>query len=159
MGLTEAPGSGTQYPIYTIASGILICSGTSVPAEWSTSLPSLIQENITQTGTLSALLTAPTSSSTATSTFGSLTVGVAKQNTLGTNIIVNICVEISSGSGGVIAVGIGPTNSPSTDPVTLPISVATTGYFSFSVPDNYYILLTTSGTITLGSLVVQVTPL
>lgn len=160
VGLITMTGASQEYPVNNIASGVLSCSDTSSLAAFTDTLPSNVQSNITSLGTIGGLKTAPDSSNTATSGFGaSLIAGTAKQNTLGYNILVNVSVSISAAVGGTINVGIGPTSTPTTDAVTSAISIATTSYFSFVVPNNYYLLLTTAGTITLGSITVQVCPL
>lgn len=54
LGFTDNSGSSFQYPINTIASGILICTGTANDASWDTSLPSVVQSNITALGTVAS---------------------------------------------------------------------------------------------------------
>jgi hypothetical protein len=107
------------------------------------------------------IITQPTDSSTATSAFGSsLSFGSAKQNTTGYDILVNIFVLANITATGTINLGVGPTSSPATNPVTpsLPLSP---GPFQFSaiVPNNYYIVVSTTGTVTQTSITIQVCPL
>lgn len=112
-----------------------------------------------QLGSSLTLATAPPSSNTATTGFGSLAVGTALQNTLGYDILVNVSIAITAAVGASISLGVGPTNTPTTNPVTAAFSVALTASFSAVVPSGYYCLVTTGGTITVGSITTQVCPL
>jgi hypothetical protein len=106
--------------------------------------------------------TAPIDSHTATTAFnaspGPLAIGTPLQNTLGYDIAVNVSIPVSLTTGGSLNVGVGPSATPTVDPFTPALSTATTVDWSGIVPENYYLLFTTSGTITAGTPVVQVTP-
>lgn len=106
-----------------------------------------------------ALTTQPVSSSTATTAFGSLTAGTAKQNTLGYDILININVNVSVVVlAGTLVLGVGSTSTPTTNVVTGSIAAATMISFTAIVPNNYYVLVNTTGTLTV-SLTTQVCPL
>jgi hypothetical protein len=106
------------------------------------------------------IATVPPSSHTATVAFGSLTSGTPKQNTLGYDILLNISVTITVAAvAGTIVLGVGSTSTPTTDAVTGTISVATVVSFSAIIPANYYVSVTTTGTLTVGSVTVQACPL
>lgn len=107
------------------------------------------------------LQTFPPSSSTASSGFGSLTVGSAKQNTLGYDIHVNAAVVVTAATSATIVLGVGSTSTPSTNTVYTTFTVASFTPFMVSaiVPNNYYILVNTTGTITVGSITTQVCPI
>ncbi len=51
--------------------------------------------------------------------------------------------------------GVGSTNTPTTDTVVSSFSVAETLGFSAIVPHNYYLLVDTTGTIVVGSISTQ----
>lgn len=96
-------------------------------------------------------------SSTATSAFGSLSVSAARQNTANYSILVNVSVVVSSATTATIILGVGSTNTPSTNTVVASFSTASALTFSFSaiVPAGYYMLVNTTGTIVVGSITTQ----
>lgn len=110
----------------------------------------------------SGISTAPASSNTATTAFGTtLTAGTALQNTTGYDIHVNICVNVTSSTTATLTLGVGPTSTPTTNTVLPSFSVAVASLFTFSaiVPNNYYLLVGSTGTITIGSITIQSCPL
>lgn len=96
-------------------------------------------------------------SATATSTFGSLVVGTGRQNTATYAILVNVSMVITAATGATIVMGIGSTSTPSTNTVVTTFTVAAAATYSFSgfVPAGYYMLVNTTGTITVGSITTQ----
>ena len=111
------------------------------------------------TGTL---VTSPTDSNSATSSFGtSMTAGTSVQNTTGYNLLVNICVDVSVATTATLVLGVGPSSSPTTNTVIPSFTVGSVTKFTFSaiVPNNYFVLVDTTGTITVGSITTQVCPL
>ncbi len=105
-----------------------------------------------------SLVTQPPTSNTVTNGFGnSLTAGTATQNTLGYDILVNVGVGISTATSAVVSVGIGPTSSPVTNPITPTFTTVNPQSIVFSevIPSNYYILVETSGIITVTGIGVQ----
>lgn len=107
------------------------------------------------TGDGQLVATQAVSSSTATSTFGSLVVGTARQNTANYAILVNVSMAITAAAGATIVMGVGSTSTPSTNTVVSSFSVAETISFSAFVPAGYYMLVNTTGTITVGSITTQ----
>lgn len=108
------------------------------------------------------LATTPPSSHTATTAFGtSLTAGTSVQNTLGYDIHLNICVQVSSSITATLTLGVGSTSTPTVDTVIPSFTVSSTTFFTFSalVPNNYYVLVNTTGTITITSITTQACPL
>jgi trimeric autotransporter adhesin len=101
--------------------------------------------------------TAAVASSSATSTFGSLVVGTARQNTATYAILVNVSIVVTAATGATIVLGIGSTNTPTTNTVVTTFTVAAASTYSFSgfVPAGYYMLVNTTGTITVGSITTQ----
>lgn len=96
-----------------------------------------------------SLKTAPASSSAATTAFGSsLTLGTAKQNTTGYNILVNIVLSVTVAASATIIMGVGSTSTPSTNTAVSTFSI--TGDFTIIayVPNNYYLLVDKTGTLT-----------
>lgn len=141
---TQGTGNGQQNKCYI--AGI---QGASYPA----SPTPLITYCDTSTGQMVA--PTPPASSTATSTFGSLVVGTARQNTANYAILVNISMVITAATSATIVLGVGSTSSPSTNTVVASFSVAETVSFSAFVPSKYYLLVNTTGTITVGSITTQ----
>lgn len=146
-----ATGSSNKQLNKAFISGI---NGNSV------SNPILVYTNTStdQLGTSASLITAPSASSTVTSGFGSsLTAGTAVQNTLGYDILINIVVSASLATTATIVLGVGPTSTPTTNTVIPSFTVAALGFYTFSavVPSNYYVLVNTTGTITVASITVQ----
>ena len=110
----------------------------------------------------SSLATAPVASSTATTAYGtSLTAGTALQNTTGYNLLVNICVNVTAATSATIVLGVGSTNTPTTNTVVSTFTTAAVLVQNFTaiVPQNYYLLVNTTGTITVGSITTQVCPM
>jgi pectin methylesterase-like acyl-CoA thioesterase len=110
---------------------------------------------------LGALSTAPVDSTAGTSAFGSIAVSTALQNTTGYDILVNVSVSVSSSITATIVLGVGPTSTPTTDTVVPSFTVAAATVYSFSavVPNNYYVLVDTTGTISVGSITTQTCPI
>lgn len=94
----------------------------------------------------------PVQASAASSTYGSLAVGTALQNTATYPILVNVSMAITAATGAVILVGVGSTSSPTAQAVTASFSTTGTMNFSFIVPSKFYAEVTTTGTITVGSI-------
>jgi hypothetical protein len=107
-----------------------------------------------------AITTQPTNSSTATTAFGSsLTAGTTVQNTTGYDLLINISVNITAAVGATVVLGVGATSPPTTNAVTSSFSTALVSSFCAIVPNNYYLLVNTTGTVTVGSITAQACPL
>ena len=127
-GYFSAPGGGTnKTSLYTadLSVGVL-ASGTP---------------------TAGTVRTAPPASHTAISFGTSLTLGTALQNTLGYDILVNICVSVTAAVSANFQIGVGSTNTPTKDNI-LPASISAAETFTVCVivPHNYYVLLDKTGT-------------
>lgn len=96
-------------------------------------------------------------SSTATSTFGSLVVSTPLQNTANYSILVNVSIVVASSTSATIVLGVDSSATPSTNPVVTTFSTVTAETFSFSaiVPSKYYMLVDTTGTISVTSITTQ----
>lgn len=108
------------------------------------------------------IATSPVASSVATSAFGaSLTAGTALHNTTGYNLLVNISVSITAATTATIVLGVGSTSTPTTNTVVDSFTTAAVlkQNFCAMVPNNYYLLVNTTGTITIGSITIQSCPL
>jgi len=113
-----------------------------------------------QLGAAAGIITAPVSSHTATTAFGtSLTAGTAVQNTLGYDILLNISVVVASATTATLTLGVGSTATPTVDTVVASFSSAGTYSFSAIVPNSYYVLVNDTGTISITSITVQTCPL
>lgn len=98
---------------------------------------------------INSLISAPTDSHTATTAFGnSLTLGTPKQNTTGYDIMVNIVISVTAATTATIVMGVGSTSTPTTDTAVSTFSL--TGDFTLTayVPNNYYLLVDKTGTLT-----------
>lgn len=103
--------------------------------------------------------TAPTDSHTATTAFGALTVGTPLQNTFGYDILVTCRIPVTAAvTGSSVSMGVGPTATPTVDPITGNLTAATTVDFTAYVPAGYYLSVTSTGTITLGTPTLVATP-
>lgn len=100
-------------------------------------------------------------SHTATAAFGQVAYGTPLQNTLDYPILVSGSVAVTAATAGVVNVGVGPSATPTVDPITPAITVAALVIVPFSavVPAGYYLSLTHTGTITTGTPVSAATPL
>ncbi len=104
-----------------------------------------------------AIVTAPPDSHTVTTAFGQLTSNVAKQNTLGYDIVLNISASATVAVAATIVLGVGPTNNPTMDPVTASFSAigTTTSSFMAYIPSGYWIKTTNTGGVAVLSYVTQ----
>ncbi len=110
------------------------------------------------TGTIGpTIITSPPASSAGT--FFSAIGPTANQNTLGYDIMYILYVNISANSGGSLVVGVGPTSTPTTQGIIVGTSL--TGLLSIPVylPKDYYVLINTSGSITVNVESQQVIPI
>ncbi len=98
----------------------------------------------------------PASSDAASTAFGSIVVGTALQNTAPYPILVTISIAATVATGATIVSGVGITSTPTTNAITAAFSVATVTTFSQVVPSGFYLLVNTTGTITVGSTTTQV---
>lgn len=109
----------------------------------------------------SSIRTAPPSSNVASSGFGPITIGTALQNSIGYNLLVNISVNVTVATSATITLGVGSSSTPTVNTVVNTFSVAATTIYNFSaiVPASYYLLVNTTGTITVGSITIQSCPM
>jgi hypothetical protein len=181
---TNISGGAANEIVYQTATGVtgfltaanssvLTTNGSGVPSLTTTVLAAnvpidatTITSNgsvISASGTFSGgLITAPVSSNTATTAYGtSLTAGTALRNTNGYDLLVNICATVTAATSSTFVLGVGSTSTPTTNTVVPSFTVAATTQYSFSaiVPNNYYLLVNDTGTITLSSLTIQACPL
>lgn len=139
-----------------------VISNNSNPAQGLCYIDSVTGQLSTSSTNGQILYTQPPSSNTATTSFGtSLTVGTSKQNTLGYDILVNIAVTVSSATTATITLGVGSTSSPTINTVIPSFTVAASTIYTFSaiVPQNYYVLVNDTGTITISSITCMVCPI
>lgn len=92
--------------------------------------------------------TAPPTSATIQTALGNLVLGTAFQNTLTYDVILTVNLSVTVNTSGVIALGVGPTNTPAQTNIVS--GVTTIGFVpvKFKVPAGYFALLSISGTIT-----------
>lgn len=89
------------------------------------------------------------SSQPAASSSSTLALGTAYQNTLGYDVFLTIYLSVTANVSGVIKLGVGPTATPTQQ--TLISGVTATGIWTIPImlPDQYYALLSNTGTITV----------
>lgn len=102
--------------------------------------------------------TAPVASHIATPGFGSLVVGTPKQNTLGYDVLITVSIAVTVAVSGSVNVGVGATATPTVDAVTDTITATGVVSFAVIVPKNYYLSVTLTGTLTLGTPTLVVCP-
>lgn len=143
----QGSGSGGQTKCFI--------AGIATVAQSTFTTPALTYLD-TATGQLGAVVAA--ASSTATAAFGAtLTAGTATQNTTGYGLLLNISVSITAATTATITMGVGTTSTPTTNTIDASFTTAAvlTKSFCAFVPNGYYVLVNTTGTITIGSITVQ----
>ncbi len=142
--LLYSSATNTIAGLATAANGILITSGASVPSIAST-LPTAVQSNITQLGTLLSLVTAP-----AVSADSSLAIGSAYQNVLGYDVLLVVYISAVSAVSASFLCGSGPTNTPTQQTIISSLTASAVNIITIPVylPAGYYALISTSGTVT-----------
>ncbi len=138
---SQLPSSGT--PLTALNGG----TGISNSFNLTVSAASSINQNVSTgaTPTFVSLITAP-----AVSSSSSLIVGTAYQNTLGYDVVITVYLAISAATAADILLGVGPTNTPTQQTIISGLTLASLGVVPVNIylPNNYYALLSTSGTIT-----------
>lgn len=111
--------------------------------------------NTNATPTFVSIKTAPAVSSAST-----VVVGTAYQNTLGYDVVLIAYLDISSAAGGSISCGVGSTNAPTQQTIVAAITTVSDIFIPVTVylPNNYYVKISTTGTISLTVSGQQVTP-
>jgi hypothetical protein len=82
----------------------------------------------------------------------SITSAVAYQNTSGCDQIVSGVISVSVAVSGTIQIGVGTVSTPTTQTYSPTITAVTALPYSARVPNNSFLLITTSGTLTIGSI-------
>jgi trimeric autotransporter adhesin len=156
-------GSGNLQQNKCFIAGI---AGTTVSNQVVATVNSSTGQLGQAAGTLSfpgSLATSPVGSYVTTNAFGNvLTVGTSTQNTLGYDIILNVGIDVMSSTTATIVVGVGPTSTPTTNTIVPSFTTATEIYtisFSVVVPNNYYVLVNTTGTIVVNAINAQACPI
>lgn len=119
-----------------------------------------VQDDVIIDGSLvnpQSILTLPVSSHTATTAFtGTLAIGSSVKNLAGYDILANISTNVLSSVGGYIVAGVSSATGMTLNAVCPPVT-GTIQNISFSqyVPANYYLEVSTSGTISIADITVQ----
>ncbi len=102
---------------------------------------------------------APAASETATTAFGSLSMGTAVQNTTHYAMLLNISVVTNATTGLVLTLGVGSTSTPIANDITNSAGIGNPGIliFSFSafVASGDYVLIDFTGAATILSITTQ----
>jgi hypothetical protein len=74
---------------------------------------------------------------------------------------VTIVVTVTAATTATLTLGVGSTSTPTTDTIVPSFTVAAASTYSFSayVPNNYYVLVNDTGTITVGSITCVAMPI
>ena len=90
------------------------------------------------------------STSPANSASSTLAVGTAYQNTLGYDIVLTVYLSVTAATSANILLGVGSTNTPTQQTIISSITTAALQIIPVTIylPNQYYALLSTSGTIT-----------
>jgi hypothetical protein len=96
---------------------------------------------------------------TATTALGQLVLGTALQNTTLSDLLVTVVIPVTASIGGFLVKGMDSTMTPTTDQASPALSAATNITITAWVPNNYYLLIDTSGTITCGTPITTAEPL
>ena len=104
----------------------------------------------------SGIATRPPTSHSLLGSLGSLAIGTAWQNTLNNDVLINVVIPVTSGTAGYLVAGVGSTNTPTQDQAIPATSAAEVVTLSYKVPSNWYLLISTSGTIACGTPVTTV---
>lgn len=118
--------------------------------------------NFSSLSVSSGISTAPVNSSVATAAFvTTLTAGTSVQNTTGYDLMCNIVLEVASSTNATITLGVGAATGPTANTVYPTFTAVSSTMLSFSaiVPNNYYMVYNTTGTISVSSVTVQSCPL
>lgn len=107
------------------------------------------------------LATTPPASHTASAVFSAFAVGTPIQNTLTYDVLVSGLIKITSATAGTLALGVGATATPTTDPLLTSYTNASASIVGFSavVPAGYYLSVASGGTIVVASATAVATPL
>jgi len=96
---------------------------------------------------------------TATTALGQLVLGTALQNTTLSDLLVTVVIPVTASIGGFLVKGMDSTMTPTTDQATPAITGASMITITAWVPNYYYLLIDTSGTITCGTPITTAEPL
>ena len=170
--VTSTLALGQQYMIYNMSTGVVTVQSSGANTLQAMSPNTMLVATVILTsGTTTAswtwnymtmmgqgMVSVPANSNTVTAGFGtSLTAGTSVQNTLNYDIQVNICVAVSSSTTATIVMGVGSATGPTTNTVIPSFTVAATTFFTFTaiVPDRYWLVVNTTGTIVVASITTQ----
>lgn len=108
-----------------------------------------------------AIKSTPAASVTATAAFSTLAVDTPLQSSLGYDVLVSGVIRITSATAGTIALGVGPTSTPTASPYLAAFTSATAVALPYAavVPAGYYLSLVSGGTIVIAAITAVATPL
>ena len=154
----EANGGGTLFSMLPGSyAEVILLSNAFAAGQWDHhwALPSNSAYGTAGLTISGYLASAPPSSATATTAWvTSLTAGTAQQNTSGYDILVTVCVTVTAATTATLVMGVGSTSTPTKQTVVPSFTVASSTQYTWNayVPNNYYLLVDTTGTITISSI-------
>ena len=148
---SQLPSSGTPLAAASGGTGVNNSFNLTITAA------STINQNVSTsaTPTFASIITAPSVSAAST-----LALGTAYRNTLGYDVVLIVYIDVATATAGSILSGVGSTNTPTQQTIISSITTATDVFIPVTVylPNNYYALISTSGTITASISGQQITP-
>lgn len=160
-----ADGADTNIPIYIRSKGtanVIIATGSTMlniitenngfsnqfvfPSRNGIfTLPNANGTLCIDTSSSGSITTTPPASSSS-----SLIIGTAYQNTAGYDVIVTVYISVTAATVGSLSLGVGPTITPTQQTIVSSLTVAAVTIIPVTIylPNNYYALLSTGGTIT-----------
>ena len=86
-----------------------------------------------------------------------MTANTGAQNTTGYDLLCNISIQVSAATTATITLGVGTSSTPTASTAVASFSTAALEIINLVayVPNNYYLLYNTTGTITVTSVTVQ----
>lgn len=148
--LVMAPSTYAVLQLNSLSAGAASWNVTYAPLSINQAV------STTSTPTFASLITAPGNSASS-----SLSLGAAYQNTTGSDVMLIVYIAVSAATSGSILCGVGSTNTPTQQTIVNSITLAALNIIPVTVylPNNYYALISTSGTITATISGQQVTPI
>lgn len=118
-----------------------------------------VQDWVNAVGTIEP--PAPVDSHTATAAFAGFAVDTPKRNTLAYTVLVSGLIKVTSATTGTLALGVGSTATPTTDPLLTSYTNASASVHAFAavVPAGYYLSIASGGTIVVASATAVASPL
>lgn len=150
FGLVDSVSGTAKWFRTSTAAALVISNNVNTVPVLQVSDTGLLTVGFGSNGAGGLIATSP-SASTSSPT---ITAGTPYHNVATNDVFITGTIAVSSATAGVIGLGVGSTNTPTTAAIIPAVTLATTTYFPFSayVPAGYFLLINTSGTIVVSSI-------